>query len=142
MRNKMKNKNQGFTLIELMITVMIVGILSGFAMNSYGNKAIESRRADAKSKLLEVMQRQERFFSENNTYTANLTALGYSSNPVLSDSKYYSISAAANATGINDGVILTAAPQGAQAKDTKCASLILNSNGQKTSSVTAATGCW
>jgi type IV pilus assembly protein PilE len=137
---KLKNKN-GFTLIELLIAVAIVGILSTVAISSYSKQATKSRRTDAKTTLYEVMQRQEKYMSENNTYTADLTKLGYVANPLISEHAYYSISAAANANGINDGVILTATPQGVQTADAECGSLILNSNGIKTST-TANTICW
>ena len=66
----------GFTLIELMITVAVVGILAAIAYPSYQDSIRKSRRADAKSALLDAAHRQERFFTENNQYTNVLVAPG------------------------------------------------------------------
>lgn len=137
----MKRNQQGFTLIELVITMAIVAILSIVATNSYKTQMQKSRRTEAKNMLYEIMQREERYISENNTYVVALTSLGYSAATMLTDGGFYKVTATANANGIADGVILTAVPQGVQAQDTACASLILNSNGQKTSS-TGSTTCW
>ena len=137
----MKNNKLGFTLIELMVTVLIVGIIGGWAMTSYRGTVIKANRTDAKTKLLEVMQKQERFFSEKSTYTTTLTELGFSASPTPSDKAYYLITAAASADGLTGGIILTATPQGKQADDTECKNFILNSNGQKSVS-TGGTKCW
>lgn len=65
-------KQQGFSLIELMIVVAIVGILAAIAYPSYQNYVLRSGRADGQAKLMEILQAQERFYSQNQTYTANL----------------------------------------------------------------------
>lgn len=143
MRNYLNfnKKEKGFTLIELVITACIIGILSVVATTSYQKTMIKNKRTEAKNKLFEVMQRQEKYMSENNTYTLTLSNLGYASGDLLSSGGYYKLTAAASANGITDGVVITAAPQGSQVKDTDCASLILNSNGLKSSS-TGSTSCW
>lgn len=138
----MKNKiESGFTLIELLIVVAIVAILSVVGMSSYKQYAMESRRSEAKTTLFEVMGREQKYLSENNTYVTDLTQLGESASPLTSQNGYYLISAAPSAAGITDGVILTATPQGVQATDT-CGAFVLNSNGQKTTLPATATGCW
>ena len=72
-------RQQGFTLIELMIVVAIIGILAAIAYPSYQNHILRTGRADGQAKLLEIMAAQERFYSQNQTYVANLGAdgLGY-----------------------------------------------------------------
>ena len=78
--------HRGFTLIELMVVVAVVAILAAIAYPSYINQVRKSRRADAKSALLDLATRQERFFSTQNTYTNNAANLGYSAafpQPVL-----------------------------------------------------------
>lgn len=135
-------KKNAFTLIELLIVLLIIGLLSSMAMNYYSHQMTEARRTDAKTKLMEIMQREEKYFSENNTYTTSFTTIGYTSTPVITDNQFYSIAGAPNALGITDGIILTATPQGAQVNDTLCGSFILNSNGQKSTSTGASTGCW
>ena len=133
-------KNKGFTLIELLVTIVIVSTLSMVAITTYQSQMLKSRRADAKSKLMEVMQREERYFNENNGYTTTFTQMGYAS-PLNSDNNYYVITGAAGPTGLGDNIILTATPQGSQLNDTSCGNFILNSNGQK--SITGSgTNCW
>ena len=64
----MRNKLKGFTLIELMITVVIVGILAAIAYPSYQNSVTRSRRADAQGALTQLNNAMERVFTQNNTY--------------------------------------------------------------------------
>lgn len=144
-------RQKGFTLIEVMVVVAIVGILAAIAYPSYQQYVLRSGRADGKAKLMEVMQAQERFFSQNQTYTATLGTggggLGYSADAngaVASESRKYNITAAACANKtIANCVVLSAAPVGAQANDSECATLTLDSTGSKTESgsETVAT-CW
>lgn len=61
-------KNTGFTLIELMITVAIVGILASVALPSYQDSVKKSRRADAEGALVNFANAMERHFTETNTY--------------------------------------------------------------------------
>ncbi len=71
-----KQKTSGFTLIELMVTVAIVGILAAVALPSYRNSVLKSARSEGKSALLEVATRQEQFYLDNKTYTITMAALG------------------------------------------------------------------
>lgn len=136
----MNKKIKGFTLLELLITIAIAGILANVAMNSYSSYAKKARRVEAKSILMEVMQREEKYYSENNTYTTNFTTLGYNS-ILLSPQGNYKVSATTPNNGLTEGIILTASPQNGQTKDTECSSFILNSSGQKTTSTSNNT-CW
>lgn len=61
-------KEQGFTLIELMITVAIVGILAAVAYPAYTDQVRKGRRAECRSGLLQSMQQQERYYSQFNKY--------------------------------------------------------------------------
>ncbi len=65
----------GFTLIELMIAVIVVGILAAVAMPSYLDFVQRGRRADAYDAVTRVQQEQERFRSQNLQYAATMTAL-------------------------------------------------------------------
>lgn len=70
---------RGFNLIELIIVVAIVSILAAVAFPSYQDSVRKSNRTDGQSALLEMISRMERYFYNENTYTTNLTKLGYSS---------------------------------------------------------------
>lgn len=65
-------KNKGFTLIELMIVIAIIGILVTVVMPGYRNYVLESQRTDTQGKLLQMIELQERFYLDNYTYTLNL----------------------------------------------------------------------
>lgn len=135
-------KNQGFTLIELMITIAIIGIISAIALPSYSSYMKKSRRADAKVGLSKIADKQERYYLQRNTYATSTADLGLA-DPVVSDEGYYNITvdAGAGVAGFN----LTATAIGIQADDKDCATLKLSSTGNKTA--TAGTGgdaskCW
>jgi type IV pilus assembly protein PilE len=71
-------KSRGFTLIELMIAVAVIGILVAIAYPSYTNSLVKGNRANAKSFLLEVAQKQQQFLLDNRAYAtkAELEAAG------------------------------------------------------------------
>lgn len=66
---------KGFNLIELMITVVIIAILAGIAYPSYNRYTTQARRADAKSAIMQVSNRLEKFFSYCNSYPTSANAL-------------------------------------------------------------------
>lgn len=143
-------KQKGFTLIELLIVVAIIGILAGIAYPSYQNYMMRTGRSDGQAWLMQIMQAQERFYSQNQTYTDNLGTGGLAyrnaagtaiaaNGAVISENTRYSINAAAcTGTTIDKCVILTATRQGPQTADA-CGNLTLDSRGTKGA---ATTGCW
>ncbi|MBF0172410.1 MAG: type IV pilin protein [Magnetococcales bacterium] len=119
----------GFTLIELLITVAVVAILATIAYPSYQSSVVKGRRADGKTLLMHVSGLQERWFTENMTYTDSMSALGLS-DPETSDSGYYTVTilstaAAAAILGascpIKTCFVLEATPLSAQVSDGKMA---------------------
>jgi type IV pilus assembly protein PilE len=76
----MKNRSSGFTLIELMIAVAIVGILAAIAYPQYVEYVRKGRRAECRSALLVGAQKMEKFYSNNNQYPANVAAANISIN--------------------------------------------------------------
>ena len=72
-------KNQGFTLIELMVVVTIIGVISMIAFPQYSEYLERGRRAEVKSYLHQIANVQERFFTINNSYAKLLTDLNVKS---------------------------------------------------------------
>jgi type IV pilus assembly protein PilE len=152
---------QGFTLVELLITMVIVSILAAIAIPSYSSYIQRSRRTDAKSALLDLASLEERYFSTNNTYTNLPTNLGYTAGAGVAfpvGSGYYNITtltatlavAPLNATSAGTPatytIIATPVAGNSQANDTACASFTVTSAGQQTAlnsaGVDNSVTCW
>lgn len=133
----------GFTLIELMIVVAVIGILAAIAYPNYQQYQLKAGRSDGHAKLTQLMQMQERLYSQNQTYSTDLGAGANTAVP--SDEQRYSITAEACAAGtpLARCVRLVATAINQQVADTQCGNLILTSRGEKLISGTGTReSCW
>jgi type IV pilus assembly protein PilE len=137
----------GFTLIELMVTIVIAAVLLSIAVPSYMTQIRKSRRTEARTAVLDLATREERYFSVNNAYSSNDVDLGYgTTNKAITGlsvgSGYYTvtITTPATATGAA-GFKIVATAAGTQVKDAACQTFTVDQTGAQASTPTA-TGCW
>jgi len=152
----MQRPTRGFTLIELMIAVAIIGILAAIAYPSYTNYVLRGKRSLAKAVLTEVASRQENFFVDRKSYADSLTDLGYPAATfcVIADNTArtsctdatYEITMETSAVGTTVvGFTLTATGKGSQLRDKDCKTLTVNQKGEKaatTSTGASSPNCW
>lgn len=130
--------SKGFTLIELMIAVAIMGILVSVAYPAYTDFVQRSNRTEGQRELLRIAGLMEQYFLDNRTYTKDLKNLGYSASTVTTENGYYSIEATAGDANV---FTLTATAKGSQASDTSCKTMTLTNTGAKTPSPSTY-DCW
>ncbi|ADE12395.1 type IV pilin protein [Sideroxydans lithotrophicus] len=152
----MKFQN-GFTLIELMVVVVIAGVIAAIAYPSYLQYLTRNNRSAAESYMLGVANKEEQYVLDVRQYFsapttsagcsnilagAALTSIGIT--PPASVSKNYSIDICANSAATPATYLITATPTGTQlANDTKCGSLTLKQDGTKgMSTASPVTSCW
>ncbi len=145
-------KVAGFSLIELMIVIVIIGTLAAVALPSYKNSMMKTRRGDAKEALTNAAAAMERYFFTHNQYTSTLSAIGSSTtsseghytlgvytHPTYDDSD--ATTALTCATGGNSYpcYIMTAVANvsGAQSGDTECKLYYITHTGKKGASSTS-----
>ncbi len=127
----MKKSSKGFTLIELMIVVAIIGILAAVAYPSYQEQVRKSRRAEATEALMDLAARMERYYADRGTYATATIAAGAGTDVLDSASTeegYYTLSFNAQAA---ESYTIQAAPAGVQTADAKCGTFSLTSLGVK-----------
>ncbi len=133
----------GFTLLEIMVVVVIIGILMALILPSYQDSVRKSRRSDAMSAILDVANRLEQYMLDNNAYTNDMKELGFANDPMVSPEGHYNVDAT---TGTNSYTITaTAKADNVQINDTKCRSFSLTSTGVKSaldSGGTVSVQCW
>jgi len=129
--------SHGFTLVEVLIVVAILGILAAIVIPSYSAQVLKTRRSDAKISLMQAAQDLERCFSDTSSYAGCTDYTG----GIASAEGFYTITGAQAPSTYQ----LTATPVGSQADDNRCATFTLNqtnTKGATNSDNVAVTDCW
>ena len=121
------HRSTGFSLVELLVTIMVIGILAAVAFGSYQSHIRKGRRADAQAFLMDLVQRQQQYFTDSRAYATDVATLN---NPVpASLSSFYTVQVATAATPPT--FTITATAVGSQLSD---GNLTINNSGAKTPS--------
>ena len=143
MRMRSADKASGFTLVEMMIVIAIATVIVAIALPSYADSTRKSRRVLAKSALLDLASREQRWYSLNNNYTATAGDLNYDQFPVeIKDGNgvtVYSLNVATDQDN-GKGYVAKAEARGDQVKDA-CGNYSLDGLGGQ-SQTGSAKGCW
>ncbi|RJG48660.1 type IV pilin protein [Motilimonas pumila] len=114
-------KHTGFTLIEVMIVVAIMGILAAIAFPSYQQFMLTSKRVEGAKALVEIANLQEQYYLDYNRFTGSLSDLNY---PEETETKRYKISLSSVDEEMD--FIATVTAQNQQTSDSQCLSFTID----------------
>ncbi len=135
---QLRKNMQGITLIELMIVVVIIAILAVVSYPNYREFAARAKRNEAKAALLQIATNQERQYLQNNSFTTDLTALGFTTTPNFTTATGSYVITIPNADTADFTATATFQFGGTEA--TKCNVFTITGAGIRTSS--PDTDCW
>lgn len=129
-------RRSGFTLVEVIIVVAILGVLAAIAVPSYLAHVQNTRRTDATVLLTEAAGEQFRFYSEFNSYAGDMSSMGYANNAMVTDEGHYTVTVE-SADGVSFVLLARPVASSPQVNDTDCPELRIDSAGLK-----SPRDCW
>ena len=157
MKKSYKNSMSGFTLIEVMITIVIVAIITSIALPGYRSYVLKAKRSAAKATIASIASRQETYRMDNKTYADTFAKLGYDASLSDATKKLYvedqnnvSTTSAGSVyeVVINSGTVntflvtATTTSNTSQDDDSRCVSFTIDHLNNKTATGTDAANCW
>jgi type IV pilus assembly protein PilE len=138
MQAKLMHTMRGITLLELMIVVVIIGFMAAIAYPNYRDFAARANRNEAKAALLKIATNQERFYLQNNSYTCDMTRLGFAgAGPIQTESGTYTVEVTQCDA---NNFVAQADYNPSDAEEGKCNLFQINGRNVKTSN--PYTDCW
>jgi type IV pilus assembly protein PilE len=141
----MHARQSGVTLMELLTVIVIVGILASIAVPSYRGFVLRANRSDAKSALLAMQAAQEKFYLQNNVYTAMIDTappegLGLTT---ATTHGYYTLRVEVPEDGQTYKAFAEVTPKGGQEDDNKCGDFSITDTGKREATGTQDdASCW
>jgi type IV pilus assembly protein PilE len=138
----------GFSLIEVMIVMVIIGVLLMVAVPGYQESMKKTRRTDAMRDLMELTSRQERFYAQHSEYAQEVESpTGLNFGNAASSAEHYTLSVTAcedkDPDDFSACYVLIAEPKpGGLQSDDKCGTLSVDSRGQRKASNLTQDSCW
>lgn len=136
MNMQLRKKMAGITLLELMIVVVIVAMLAALSYPNYREYVARAKRNEAKAALLKCATNQEKLYLQNQSFTTDLSLLGFASNKT--DSGTYQV--AVTGANLASNFTCTATYQRDDDEKDKCLTFTIDGSGTKTSA--PYTDCW
>lgn len=125
-------RQNGFTLIEILIAVVIVSILASMAIPAYQSYMLRTHRTDAKTAMMRILAEQEKFYIQNNRYSTDFSDLGFPS--TKTERGWYQLAVTPDDAANPQTYTLTAtaiSTEG-QIRDKKCRVFRIDNNGRRT----------
>ncbi|MEA3176907.1 MAG: type pilus assembly protein PilE [Gammaproteobacteria bacterium] len=143
-----QRRTGGFTLVELMVTIVVASILLSIAVPAYQAQVRKSRRTEARMALMDLATREERYYSVNNDYSNSALQLGYGTDDAQIKDRtvgngYYQVTVDSTLAKPPQraGFTITAKAFGTQSKDAPCQTFAVDQSGTQ-SSTPSTTDCW
>jgi type IV pilus assembly protein PilE len=141
MQAKLVHKMRGITLIELMIVVVVIGIMAAIAYPNYREFVARANRNEAKAALLRIATNQERFYLQNNSYTCDMTRLGFATAAgFVTESRTYTVDVTSCDSNNFTAQAVYNIPGDPEAG--KCGTFLINGRNVKTSLPDPPGNCW